>query len=795
MGVRPLIARLARSSGLSGCVFNEGGSVCIQVQAGNDACKQFLDQLKNNLNLKNSAVEIQEVPVLPNGKMWHLHPECHSAVQARRFVIAASRRQSLSETALAALDLPLDIGICTECQRELGEPAKRHQYLLNACAQCGPRYTVLQAMPFDRAHTAMANFEPCETCSREYRDAEDRRYHAQLIACRDCGPQYWLENASGQHLVDCRQPSSLVADLASVLQQGGVVAIKGIGGFHLCCDAANDEAVNRIRHIKGRPEKPFAVMATLDQIAPYVDLNATAIEQLNTDARPVVLLPQRRLLGNQVAPGLCRLGVMLPYTGLQLLLLQAVGRPLVMTSANLSGEPITVNNKDLRLIQPQVDRVAFHDRDIYQGIDDSVMQADQVLRLGRGLAPKAYRLTFSTTAKRPANPEPIKSKSASQSTVLAMGAELKNSVALTFGNTISLSPYIGDLYAAGVFQRHQETIHRFQELLSLRPNAIAIDMHPDYHSSQYGRYLAEQLQIATLAIQHHHAHGVATMVEHQLPADEPVFALVMDGFGWGDDNSLWGGEILRLTYQSYRRLAHLTPFPVVGGQLAAQQPWRNSLALAAAFSTTQQEAFLAQLKVPHEKQATVNRMRALLNCAEHEHRDTRAADRWLQTSSVGRLFDGVAALLGYPRFTMPYEGHAAIWLQQLAESYQHKKVTEGKPQATGLDAAEFLTQLLEEKNSTEECYQWQSRWAYDFHQWLAIAFSSELKKLKQQYPTINKVVLAGGVMQNSLLLTLLRRKISALGFQVYYSQQIPTNDNGIALGQAAIATAQLAARG
>lgn len=763
-GVRPKVACMAQELGVCGCVYNDRQGIGIQIQAS----EHQLQRLQYWLRQRFPQAQVH-VADLPQARYL---PEFRAAVAQQRFVIVAS------QDAGRGLHLPLDMGICRQCEAEIkNSDHHRYHYLLNACVECGPRYSCLKATPFDRSATSLSGFALCERCRQEYRDSNNRRFHGQLINCEGCGPQYWLEDSQGNWVTDA--PDKLIALLAARITQGGVVAIKGVGGYHLCCDASHPGAVARIRQIKARPHKPLAIMGTINQLAHWAELSVSTRKLLQTNARPVVIAPKIKSKTLQgIAPGSGTLGIMLPYTALQVLLLEKLQCPLVMTSANLSGEPLIYRHQDFATMQSQVDLVATHNRDILHAIDDAVLQGfeqdalkgEQVIRLGRGIAPKVINLQripvlqqSKLTAKLPA--------------VLAMGGELKNSMALFREGELLLSPYVGDLHSAAVYQRYQQTILQFLTTLDFSPSLVAVDGHPDYHSTQWGLQIAKEKGLPVATVQHHHAHAVACRVEHQLVEDS--FAIVMDGFGWGDDQSLWGGEILLVNHQHYQRLGHLKPFSVVGGGLAARQPWRNAVALMQGISKNDCIKLKEKLVTTDKNQGIIEKTMALLN----------SQTQFLQTSSVGRLFDGVAALLGFPYSDISYEGQAAMWLQYLAQQAidQYKDQPDSAPIMTSqgqvIDPQEFIEYLLSSEDST-------AMMAYQFHRWLAEAFTNSLAQQQLKHPHINSVVLSGGVMQNAVLLNLLVERLRMQGLIVYWPQRLPANDGAIAVGQVAVALAQ-----
>ena len=790
-GVRPRVVKLAKALGICGMVCNRGSGLLIEAQAGAPSWAAFKAQLADQLVLDHNQCEASQVG------LHELSEPAREAIEQRHFVIGAS------VSAGCSLHVPLDRGICPACVAEIRNPEHaRYQHLLNACVDCGPRYSALQGLPFDRDASALAPFSLCDDCQQAYKDLDDRRCHEQLISCPQCGPEYRMEDADGACLAI--KPDELLAEAAKRIASGQIIAIQGVGGFHLCCDATQPAVVARLRQIKQRPVKPFAVMAHLPQLRDLVRLSPAAAHRLASPERPVMVLPRIRqrcqdsVAGSAealtgVAPGLDRLGVMLPYTALQWLLLDRLDSPLIMTSANRSGEPMHHRLESMRHWAPPIDGVIYHDRVIERPVEDSVVQAlpddlpvqEQTLRLGRGLAPLVMD-------DLPADffPQP-------QGNVLAMGGELKNSIAVAVAdaNAVVMSPYQGDLYDAEVLRGF---VPGFMDLLGVRTHCVVVDAHPDYQASRFGEELAGQWQVPLVRVQHHHAHAVAVMAEHGLPMDQRVPAIVMDGLGWGDDNTLWGGELLYCNGREYHRLAALQSFPVLGGNQTARQPWRNALALLASLSEESLEQFQqALLQRYPEKHALIHGAATL----------ARRPQEGLLTSSVGRLFDGVAAILGFPGFEISDEAEAAVWLQQQAQAAAEVTSTEAIRERTAacvsaavsnkgqvspqrVDPAPFLEYLLRQlpRQSSGEL-------ALAFHHWLAESFFTMLCALRQAgalSPDSSQVVLGGGVMQNGLLLQCLTDSLQRQGFTALLPGRIPANDNGLALGQALIGQQRLA---
>lgn len=801
-GIRPRVLQLARQFGVVGVVFNRGAGIAIQAQVRVSVWPQFQAALLELLAVRAQEVACQTLPLAEFSDV------ARRAIADQRFVIAAS------EPGTSAWHLPLDRGMCATCEQELQDATNpdRYQHLLNACAQCGPRYSVLRQLPFDRQHTTLSAFALCPACHAAYHEPADRRCHEQLISCRACGPAYrLLDTATGDAL---RGPEAILALLCEKLLAGAVVAIKGVGGFHLCCAATRVDAVQRLRRLKQRPRKPFAMMGTLEQLSSWVELSPAARAELKSPPHPIVIVPAAQTPNDSalmrarqaIAPGLNRLGVMLPYTALQVLLLAQMAHPLVMTSCNRAGEPLICDDREMDTWRDDVDAVVFHDREICQPVEDSVMQMmtvvgeeqAQLIRLGRGTAPRVITVAGEDGFSEQSHSQQIP--------VLAMGTELKNSVAVAGGGSepVVLSPYLGDLYQAQPYQRYQAFVPRFLQLLGCLPGtattqpvrAIAVDAHPDYHSTQQGRELARQWQLPVITVQHHHAHAVAVMAEHQLPANCRVLAMVLDGFGWGEDGTLWGGEILCCDYSGYQRLTHIKPFPLVGGHLTATQPWRNGLALVRDLPASAREQALHQLlcRFSEEKPLLLGVAKLL----------SAASANTLHTSSAGRLFDGVAALLGFPYFAIHDEAEAAVWLQQQAQqAFSERTLQRLREQVecawltadcAMLDPGLFLEALLQAPQDAADT----SYWALAFHVWLSVALARVVRFFREQSMADSErldqhhVVLAGGVMQNGVLVDLLTRALQEQGVRVLLPRQVPANDNGVALGQAVVAMACMA---
>ncbi|MCB9763339.1 MAG: carbamoyltransferase HypF [Alphaproteobacteria bacterium] len=732
VGFRPFVARLAADLGLSGSVRNDGAGVRIALAGPQAARDAFVTALRER---PPPLARIEGVSRAPG------------PVAAAGFTIEASAPGA------ACTEVPPDAAVCADCAREVLDPAdRRFGYPFASCTACGPRYTVLAALPFDRARTAMAAFPLCGACAAEYADPADRRCHAQTLACAACGPRL----------------TALEMDEArALLRAGGVLAVKGLGGFQLCADATNEPAVARLRAWKRRPRRPFALMAhDIGIITRHAAVGPAARGALQSVERPIVLLPAvGEPLAPSVAPGQRRLGFMLPTTPLHLLLTEGLDRPIVATSANRSGAPIALTPDGL-----EADGVLDHDRPILRRADDAVVQlvggAVQVLRRARGYAPGPLPLPPGLPRRA----------------VLALGGHLKATVAWSRCGQVVLSPHIGDLDHPDTVAAWTETVEGLGALLGQDPEAAAVDLHPAYRSSAWGRRWAADHGRPVVEVQHHHAHIAACMAEAGVPAGQRVLGLALDGLGYGADGTLWGGELLLCTYGRAERVGGLPAVPLLGGDRAALEPWRNLYAhLRAAFSWDE----LGRWAVAEGLQA---RPVALLDpmMAGGPHAPP--------ASSAGRLFDAVAAAVGLFPERVSYEGEAAIALEGLAEEGDLRaapvwpvslEVRDGRLVFgwRGLWAA--LLDALEDGATPAEV-------AAAFHRTLADALVRAATRLCRAND-LRAVALSGGCWQNRTLHTLVADALQERGLIVHHHRAVPPNDGGLALGQAVVAAARLGA--
>ena len=749
VGFRPTVWRLARQLDLAGEVRNDGQGVLIEIQGPVDAVQSFAERLHAACPplARIDAIEQSPLPCRPR----------------EGFHIAAS--------ADTGADTPVtpDAAICPACLAEIRDPAnRRYRHPFANCTHCGPRLSIVRAIPYDRAHTVMADFPMCDACRREYEDPADRRFHAQPIACPDCGPRLWFQDQAGTDHQDA------LARAVELLRAGGILALKGVGGFHLMCDATSPEAVARLRERKRRPAKPLALMAPdIERIRARVPVSDAEAALLASPEAPIVLLDKGGCeLPEALAPDQDCLGFMLPTSPLHALLLDALSGPVVATSGNVGGLPPCIDNDQaLERLHGIADGFLLHDRPILNRVDDSLARLHRgqvrLLRRARGYAPAPLPLPPGLEDAPP---------------LLAMGGELKNTFCLLHQEKLVLSQHIGDLENAETLDDYRHNLALFQRLFRHRPKAIAVDRHPDYLATKLGRERATAESLPLIEVQHHHAHLAACLAEHHRPLEAPpVLGIVLDGLGYGDDDRLWGGELLLADYRHSRRLGGLLPAPLPGGAQAMRQPWRNLIAqLRLAFGD------------PWRKHAE----------PLHEHLESVPADaldrllqRGLQSppaSSAGRLFDAVAAALGVAFEANRYEGEAAMRLETLA---RNTDAGHASPYALGCDETAagwavdprplwptLLRDLAEGRAP--------SLIAWRFHAGLGDAFAYIAVQAAQRHG-VDQVVLSGGVLQNRLLSDRIADRLQVAGLEVLQPARIPANDGGLALGQAVVAAAQL----
>lgn len=746
VGFRPTVWRLARDEKIVGEVWNDAEGVEIHAWGSAVSLERFAKRLRVE---PPPLAHIEEITVTPLDAAQTVPVD---------FQIVPSRAGEVHT------DIAADAATCPECLAEIFNPEnRRYRYPFTNCTHCGPRFSIIDAMPYDRASTSMAGFALCPSCEAEYRNPADRRFHAQATCCPECGPKLWLEGGASRHV-----EHDVIAQAAQLIGEGNIVAIKGIGGFHLVCDATNDEAVQQLRARKRRPHKPFALMARdMAMVREYVKLSEEGAAALQSREAPIVLLEQTpNSLPPLLAPKLNTLGFMLPYTPLHHLLLAQLQRPLVMTSANRCGELLITDNGEARARLSEIaDYFVMHDREIVNCLDDSVVRDSngrpRVMRRARGYTPTPLRLPLGH---------------GNEKNILAMGAEMKGSFCLVKKGVAITSQYMGDLKGATTYRHYQESIERYCKLYDFVPDVIAIDSHPNYLSSQWGRVIAAKRDIPVVEVQHHHAHIAAVMAEHGLADDgTQVLGVALDGLGYGDDGTLWGGEFLLADYHGYERLAAFEPVAMPGGNQAIVEPWRNTFAHLDHFIGWDHvgENYGDLELVDYLGGKPLSTLRGMIEKGLNSPR----------TSSAGRLFDAVAAALGICREGSSYDGQAAIELEALA-SQAMEVCSEGYGYTVKVGRVGWQplwTELLADLRREEEPAVIAAR----FHHGVAESVCKTVMELCAQ-SGISNVVLSGGVWQNRVLLELCSRRMRQQGLAVLMPERIPLNDGGIALGQGAI---------
>jgi len=745
VGFRPFVYRLARKYHLAGWVRNTSSKVEIEVEGPLGEIQNFLKDLRN------------QAP--PQARVERVLDSDHEFQGYTDFVI----RGSLSLAGEYQLVSP-DIAVCQDCQRELFDPRDRryHHPFIN-CTNCGPRFTIIEDIPYDRPRTTMRRFEMCPDCQEEYDNPLDRRFHAQPNACPVCGPSLNLVDAEGRKI-----PGDEIEVTVSLLREGKIVAIKGLGGFLLACDATNREAVALLRQRKRRPFKPLAVMmSTIEEVREHCEVSGEEEELLLSPQSPIVLLRWKQessSVAEEVAPNLRYLGVMLPYTPLHHLLMRRVGCPLVMTSGNLSEEPIAKdNNEATRRLGGIADYFLVHNRDIHSCYDDSVFAVEggtpRAIRRARGYAPFPISLPFSSQQ------------------VLACGAEQKNTFCLAKEGYAFLSQHIGDLENEQTLDHFEATIELYKELFRVQPEIVAYDMHPEYLSTKYALELKARQggRLRCIPVQHHHAHIASCLAENGTL--DRVIGVALDGTGYGPDGAIWGGEFLVADARSYERYGHIEYVPMPGGATAILKPYR--MALGYLLTLLPREVSLNRLpllsQVPAEELMVIQR--------QIERRINAPL-----TSSCGRLFDAVAAIAGI-RGEIDYDAQAAIELEMLAPegvtlssypSYPYSIQPEGRKRV--IRVGQLLAAIVRDVEKGTEMPLLSAK----FHITMALMIS-EMCSLIAQETGLRVVALSGGVFQNRLLLRLAVAALESKGFEVLSHRLVPTNDGAIALGQAVIA--------
>jgi hydrogenase maturation protein HypF len=773
VGFRPMVYRIARELGLAGQVSNDAEGVLIRAAGAKEALTSFLTRLVTECPPLGRVDAVERAPTMP--------------LVERDFRIVESR------SGTARTEVAPDAASCADCAREVLSPGeRRYRYPFTTCTHCGPRLTIVRGIPYDRASTTMLAFPLCAACDQEYRNPDDRRFHAEAMACPMCGPKAELERFDDGHGERVATDRDALSATRSLLERGCIVAIKGLGGYHLACDATRADVVERLRARKNRDAKPFALMARdLDVIRRYCELLPEEERVLTSPAGPVVLLKQRTpaVLPDSIAPGHRTLGFLLPTTPLHLLLLDGADTPLVMTSGNVSGAPPVIDEEEAReRLAGIADYSLSHDRRIANRVDDSVVRImhgrARLLRRSRGYAPASLELPTGFHRAPP---------------LLAYGGDLKGAFCLLSDGRAVLSQHQGDLEERDTLDDFEKNVALYASLFEHRPGAIVADLHPDYAATRMARAHATRAGADFVRVQHHHAHVAACLAENAWPLEgSRVLGVVLDGLGLGEDGELWGGEFLLADYRSATRLASLSPVALVGGDRASREPWRN---LYAHLMATMD---LSELATTYGELDVVRRLAG---------KPLKVLERLLATglnapraSSCGRLFDAVAAAVEVAFDRQAYEGQAGALLEGLvaesavpAHDVPPSEHAEGYPFALDalderrlrrLNPAPMWRALLADLAERTPV----SSVAARFHGGLARAVTAMVVELRGGHPGFDTVVLSGGCFQNRVLFEATVSGLESAGFTVLTHAAVPPNDGGLALGQAVIAAARSVAR-
>jgi len=743
VGFRPFVHALASEAGLSGFVGNDSVGVFIEAEGPPEAVARFVEDLRARAPTLAVVDRVASEPIAPLG--------------GERFEIMPSTPGTEAD----ALVSP-DSATCADCLAELADPSdRRYGYAFVNCTNCGPRFTIVRRVPYDRDNTTMAGFVMCGACRREYEDPSDRRFHAQPTCCPDCGPSLRLVASDGRRL-----DGDPVAATAELLGQGSVVAIKGLGGFHLAADATQEGAVERLRSRKHREERPFAVMVRdLEAARRLAEVDDAEAALLTGPERPIVLVRRRArpdpALSVEVAPRTRELGLLLPYTPLHHLLAAGLDRPFVLTSGNVSDEPIAYLDDDaVERLAGIADAFLLHDRPIATRTDDSVLRvalgSTLPIRRSRGFTPRPLEVPIHF--RRP---------------VLAVGAELKSTFCLGKGTRALVSHHIGDLENYETFRSFSTGVTHLCDVFGVAPSVVAHDLHPDYLSTKYALDLeasAPEDNLELVGVQHHHAHIASCLAENGSVG--PVLGVALDGAGFGPDGTIWGGELLVADLAGFERVGRLAPVPMPGGASAVRQPWRMAAAYADAALGAEAERLEVARRHGREWAEVVGLSRSRVSCQ--------------MTSSAGRLFDAVAALLGV-RDVVTYEGQAAVELEQLADPLEAGRYPMGSTRGRLLElsGAELVAAVATDLAAGVEPPLVAAR----FHNGFAAAVAGAASELCAER-RLRTVALSGGVFQNVRLLTALVARLRSSGLEVLTHSRVPPNDGGISLGQAAVAAAR-----
>lgn len=722
VGFRPFVYRLAKELNLKGYVLNSSSGVEIALQGKKEVIDQFIDKLK------------KEAP--PLSKIEKIENNVIDLEEYKDFKILESRKDEGFNL------ISPDIAICDDCLTELFDPNdRRFRYPFINCTNCGPRYTIIEDLPYDREKTTMKVFKMCEDCEKEYKDPESRRFHAQPNACFICGPKLWIDGSS---------EFDIFKKISELLNEGKILGIKGVGGFHIACDATNDNVVEKLRERKKRPSKPFALMMKdIEMVKKYCFLSEKEEEILKSKERPIVLLKIKNLnnISSSVAPNNKYLGVMLPYAPYHYLIFENFNKPLVMTSGNLSDEPIIKDNDEVKnKLKNVVDFFVLHDREIKNRIDDSVVFVEnknlQFIRRARGYAPDPIKISISLYP------------------TLGLGGELKNTFSLGFENYVFMSPHIGDLKDKDTLQVYEETIENFIKLFKISPEILVCDLHPQYLSTEFGEKFKNYLIVSY--IQHHKAHAFSLILDRNIFEDMIIFSF--DGTGYGEDGNIWGGEVFVGNIDGIKRVAHFKYFPITKGDYIIEKPER-----------------IAYLFVKSNLKGLENSLFKDMNDFEKEilSKMLEKNENIIYTSSCGRLFDLVSGLIGVKK-EVTYEGEAAISLEMLAYDSCEKDFYKFKIEEKDtieIDVVDTIEEIIFEKEKKEK-----KDIARKFHNTIVNICLKTSKILREKY-NIKKVGFTGGVFQNRLLINLISDIFKKENFEIYFHQKVPPNDGGISLGQ------------
>jgi hydrogenase maturation protein HypF len=727
VGFRPFVYQLATRFALNGFVQNSGTGVRIELEGSSDIIEEFL----SDLQLKQP----------PLARIDNIYSERLPTIGSTHFEIIHS-----SSTAISTM-LSADISLCKDCLEEMNDKNnRRFKYPFINCTNCGPRYSIINNLPYDRAKSSMHPFLMCDACKEEYTNPSDRRYHAQAISCYECGPKLKYISLYGEEISD---EKAAIAKICSLIREGEVVAIKGIGGFHIVCDATNSSAIKSLRENKHRPSKPLAVMfKNIRAIKKVATLSKKDEQLILSKERPIVVVTKKENghLSELIAPNIDRVGVFLPYTPLHEILLSALNFPIVATSANLSGEPIILNEEEIfRKMPLVVEHLLTHDREIVNACDDSVAQNcldDSImLRMARGYAPYSFYLQKKSPKK-----------------ILALGGNQKVTISLAFDNNIVVSPHIADLSSIESHSYFLRVIKTLKRVYDFEPDIIVCDQHPKYETSHYAKeYVAQNSHVSLIEVQHHYAHALSCMAEYAL--DEDVLAFCFDGTGYGDDGVLWGGEVFVANRDSYKRVYHFEELSLLGGEVAIKEPSRIGVSLLFKLYSFEE---IQTMSTPLLDSITKSELKTLYLMYERGINSPKS-------SSVGRLFDGVYALCGFTK-PLGYEGESGLILESLSAKNRTKATYSYSLEDGVIEYKKMISQIMNESSCEK----------------IAKKFINTLVKIiveiAQKYPTL-PIVLSGGVFQNKVLVSQVTKELQKIQRKYYLQSKIAINDGGLSLGQ------------